>query len=117
MRNSILYTFLLVFFSSIVYAQSSNPDISVGATYTIGEADYYKHINFPRNNFIIKNGGIANYNKVKGKTVVVTSINERKNGTLVATIKLTSEKKFFNSHKYVTVNINEAINNKELLIN
>lgn len=117
MRNNILYTFLLVFFSSIVYAQSSNSDISVGAIYTIGEADHYKHINFPRNNFIIKNGGIANYNKVKGKTVEVTSINEKKNGTLVATIKLTSEKKFFNSHKYVTVNINEAINNKELLIN
>lgn len=107
----------MLFFSSIVYSQSSNSNFSVGDTFKIGEANYYKHINFPRNNFIIKNGGIVNYDKVKGKTVEVTSIDEKKNGTLVATIKLASEKKFFNSHKYVTVAINEAIDSKELITN
>ncbi|QHI35521.1 hypothetical protein IMCC3317_08670 [Kordia antarctica] len=117
MKNTVLATILLIFFSSSIYSQNSNSTIQVGDTFTIGEAynDNYKHINFPNANFIIKKGGIASYSNIKGEKVEVTSIEEKKDGSLVATIQLTSKRQFFNSHKYVTVVINEAIRNKELM--
>lgn len=117
MRTNILFAFLMIFFSGIIYSQSSNSNITVGDVFTIGEVynNNYKHINFPGLNFIIKKGGIARYKNIKGEKVEVTSIKEKKDGSLVATIRLTSKRSFFNSHKYVTVDINEAIGNKELL--
>jgi len=117
MRTSILFALLMSFFSSIIYAQNSNSNVAIGDVFTIGEVynNNYKHINFPKPNFIIKKGGIVSYNNIKGENIEVTSIEEKKDGSLVATIKLTSERSFFNSHKYVTVAIIEAINDKELL--
>jgi hypothetical protein len=105
------------FFSGIIYSQNSNTDIAIGDVFTIGEvyANNYKHIDFPRPNFIIKKGGIASYKNIIGENIEVTSIKEKKDGSLVATIKLTTNRSFFNSHKYVTADITEAINNNELL--
>lgn len=112
------YLFLAVIFSlftSVIYAQSSN--VKVGDTFTIGEAhnNNYKHISFPKANLIIKKGGIASYKNIKGAKVTVTSVEEKKDGRVIATIKLVSDKAFFNSHKYVTVDVAEAIREKELL--
>lgn len=117
MRNNILFTLLMILFSGIIYSQSSNASINIGDVFLINEVknNNYKYINFPRPNFIIKKGGIANYKNIKGEKVEITTIKEKKDGDLVATIKLTSKKKFFNSHKYITVDINEAIRKKELL--
>lgn len=117
MKNKILYTLLTIFFSGIIYSQSSDSSINIGDVFILGEVsnNNYKHINFPRPNIIIKKGGIANYENIKGKRVEIKSINKKKDGTLIATIKLTSNKLFFNSHKYVTVDIKEAISKKELL--
>tara|TARA_R110000772_G_scaffold218147_2_gene328734 strand:- start:430 stop:789 length:360 start_codon:yes stop_codon:yes gene_type:complete len=117
MKTNILFALLMSFFSCIIYSQSSNSKITIGDVFAIGEVynNNYKHINFPRPNFIIKKGGIASYKNIKGEKVEVMSIKERKDGSFVATIKLTSKRSFFNSHKYVTVDINEAIGNKELL--
>jgi hypothetical protein len=46
---------------------------------------------------------------------VITSITEKNNGKKIATIKLLNSRKFFNSHKYIPVDIEEALKNKELL--
>jgi hypothetical protein len=117
MKKNILLTLLMIFFTGIVFSQNSNSSVKIGDVFIIGEVanNDYKHINFPRNNFIIKKGGIANYNNIPGERVEVTSIKKNKDGSIVATIKLTSNKNFFNSHKYVTVDITEAISEKELL--
>jgi len=117
MKKRILLVFIVVFLSGISYAQSSISDIKVGDVFTIAEVqnNNYEHINFPRTNFIIKKGGIADYDSLKGKKVQIHSIKEEKDGSLVATITLASKKSFFNSHKYVTVSLNEAIEDKELL--
>ncbi|MGH1384856.1 dihydroorotase [Kordia sp.] len=114
------YLFLAVifsFFTSVIYAQNS--DVKVGDVYVIGKAlnNNYKHIHFPKTNFIIKKGGVASYKNIKGEKVTVTSIDKKKDGSVIATIKLTSNASFFNSHKYVTVAIDEAIRQKELLTN
>jgi len=117
MRNTILITVLVFFITILSYSQSSISDFNSGDVFLIGNANHnnYKHINFPKTNFIIKKGGIANYKNIIGEEVVLTSIKEKNNGKLVATIKLVGPRKFFNSHTYVTVDIDEAIKNKELL--
>ena len=117
MKNKIVIALLLSFISTIFYAQSSDSSIKVGDILTIGEVynNNYKYINFPKPNFIIKKGGIVNYAKNISKKVEVILIKEREDGRIIATIKLTSKKLFFNSHKYVTTDVNEAIRTKELL--
>lgn len=117
MLHTIL-SFVLAFFASVImYAQNSTADYNKGDVFQIGSAHYgnYRHINFPRANFIIKKGGIPNYNTVKGQKVVIISIDEQRNGKRVATIKRVDSRKFFNSHKFVTVNMDKAIKHKELL--
>lgn len=91
-------------------------EINVGDVYEIGKPENasYSHINFPRPNFIIKKGGIANYKMVEGNQVVVTSVKEKKDGTMVAKIKRKDGRKFFNSHYSVTVDIDEALKSGEL---
>ncbi|MBC8754556.1 dihydroorotase [Kordia sp. YSTF-M3] len=117
MKNHIIVALLIVFFSSSLYSQNSDSDINVGTVFTIGEVynNNYKHINFPNANFILKKGGIANYENIKGEKVEITSVKKKKDGSLIATIKLASDKLFFNSHKYITANISEAIDKKELI--
>ncbi|AXG68937.1 hypothetical protein KORDIASMS9_01156 [Kordia sp. SMS9] len=115
MKKYLLVAVIFSFFSSVMFAQSA--DVKVGDIFVIGKAhnNNYKHINFPKANFIAKKGGIANYESVKGEEVTVTSVDEKKDGSIVVTIKLTSGKAFFNSHKYITVDVEEAIRHKELL--
>ena len=117
MKKHILLALLISFFSGIIHSQSFNLSIKIGDYFLIGEVynNNYRHINFPKANFIIKKGGIVNYSNIKGKKVEVRSIKEKKDGSIITTIELTSKKFFFNSHKYVTVEINEAISQKELL--
>ena len=120
MKNRVFLVFFVVFvvfLSGMAYAQSSSTDVKVGDVFTIAEVqnNNYEHINYPRTNFIIKKGGIADYDSLKGKKIEIYSIKEDKDGSLVATIMLASKKMFFNSHKYVTVSLNEAIEDKELL--
>ena len=116
MKNRILIAFVMSLFCSIIYAQSPDANINTGDIFMINKVsnNNYKHIDFPKANFIRKKGGTANYDKVVGEKVEITSIKKMKDGHVVATIKLTSGKSFFNSHKYVTVAIEEATHTKEL---
>jgi hypothetical protein len=117
MKKNILFAFLMIFFTGSIFAQTHKSSVEIGDVFIIGEVsnNNYKYINFPRPNFIIKKGGMANYNNIPGEKVKVTSIKEKKDGSILATIELTSSNNFFNSHKYVTVYITEAITEKELL--
>lgn len=117
MKKNILFAFLMIFFTGSIFAQTHKSSVEIGDVFIIGEVsnNNYKYINFPRPNFIIKKGGIASYKNIPGEKVEVTSIKEKKDGSLVATVKLTSKKNFFNSHKYVTADISEAISEKELI--
>lgn len=117
MKNYILSSVLAFFISVSLYAQEPQSNFNEGDVFQIGTVDYdnYKHINFSKANFIIKKGGIANYENVKGQRVVITSIKEKSNGKKIATIKLADSGRFFNSHKYITVDIDAALKNEELL--
>ena len=113
MKKAFFFFVVMAFFSLALSAQGS---VKVGDTFVINEVsgDNYKYINFPRASTVIKKGGVADYKLLVGKKVEVTSVKEKKDGTTVATIKLASGKRFFKSHKYVTVDIAKAIENKEL---
>ncbi|WP_292891335.1 dihydroorotase [Nonlabens sp.] len=117
MIKRIVVTLFFSLSSLFVYSQNINSSIKIGDVFVIGEGEHanYQYINFPRPNFIIKKGGIPNFKEVIGKKVEVTSIQEKKDGSLIATIKLASNTSFFNSHKYVTVAISKAIHEKELV--
>ncbi len=112
MKKILLFVFAVGLLSFSTNAQ----DVNVGDTFTIAsvESNNYKFIKFPKSNFVIKQGGIVNYNKIRGAKVKVTAV-EDKNGVKVATIALVSGKRFFNSHKYVNVHISDAVSNKELI--
>jgi len=100
MKKNIRFAIALVFFSFTLYSQSTSSMIAVGDFFVIGAAENnnYTYINFPKPNNIIKKGGLVSFKNVVGKKVVVTSIKEKWNGTLVAMIHLVSKRLFFESH-------------------
>ena len=117
MKKNIRFAIALLFFTFTLYSQSNPIPIAVGDVFVVGavENNNYTYINFPKPNIIIKKGGLVNFRNVVGKKVRITSIKEKKNGTLVATLQLVSKRFFFKSHKTVTVKINKALQHKELL--
>ncbi len=91
-------------------------EVKVGEFLVIGnpKSSIYKHIDFPRANFIIKKGGIANYKNLKGNKVIVTSVKEKKDGTIMVKIKRADGQRFFGSHVAVTANLQYALESGEL---
>jgi hypothetical protein len=116
----IKYAIVLLFSVSVVNAQNSAEQVAtyvqVGDVFEIGtpETNTYKHIDFPRANFIIKRGGIANYKRAEGKVVVVTSVKEKKDGNTQIKIKRKDGGRFFGSHTVVSVDIKQAVASGEL---
>jgi hypothetical protein len=92
-------------------------EVQVGDIFRIGDPDEprYEHINFPRPNFIIKRGGVANYKGLPGNKVVVTAVEEKMDGTLVVKIKRADGGRFFGSHWEVSANFKGALETGELL--
>jgi len=115
----IVLAILLVVATTNINAQSvDSQDVKVGDVLEIGRPDtpQFKHIDFPRANFIIKKGGIANYKRVVGRKVVVTDLKQRKDGTVVVKIKKTDGKRFFNSHPVVKADLKNALDSGELSV-
>lgn len=115
----IVLAILFVVASTNINAQSINPqEVKVGDVLEIGRPDTpkFKHIDFPRANFIIKKGGIANYKAVVGNKVVVTEVKEKKDGTLVVRIKKADGRRVFNSHPVVKADLKEALESGELSV-
>ncbi|MDC6390450.1 hypothetical protein PP182_17300 [Maribacter sp. PR1] len=116
----IKYAIALLFSVSMLNAQvtldQKATDVQVGDVFEIGkpETNIYQHIKFPRANFIIKRGGIANYKRAEGEKVVVTSVKEKKDGTTLVKIKRTDGNRFFGSHTVVSADFKEALESGEL---
>jgi hypothetical protein len=115
----IKYAIALLFSVSVLNAQNNvdqTTAVKVGDVFEIGtpESNKYKHINFPRANFIIKRGGIANYKRVQGEEVVVTSVKEKKDGTTQIKIKRNDGGRFFGSHTVVAADFQDALASGEL---
>lgn len=116
----IKYVIVLLFSINLLHAQANasqtNTKVKVGDVFQIGkpETNKYKYIDFPKANFIIKRGGIANYKRVEGEKVVVTSVKEKKDGSTKIKIKRVDGKRFFGSHSIVAVDFFGAMESGEL---
>lgn len=116
----IKYVFALMFSVSMMNAQVAQEQetatVKIGDTFEIGkpETHQYKHINFPKANFIIKRGGLANYSKMEGEKVVITEIKKKKNGSLKVKLASVDGDRFFGTHKIVSAEIDDALRSGEL---
>lgn len=74
----------------------------------------YHHIHFPRKNFIIKRGGIADMKSVYGKQVEVVAYTYTDEGDAKVTLKRTDGKKFFRNFRTVDAHLEDALSSGEL---
>lgn len=113
--STIKYVIILFFSANLLNAQMKT-DVKVGDIFEIGkpETNTYEYIGFPRANFIIKRGGIANYKRVEGERVVVTSVKQGKDGSTKVKIKRKDGHRFFGSHSVITVDFDAALESGEL---
>ena len=91
--------------------------VNVGDVVTLGTPSTftYSSLKFPKSNFIIKRGGIINYNSLAGLKVQVVSIEDTE-GSRVAVIRRADGRKFFNVLPTVKVELDHAVDKKELLL-
>tara|TARA_R110002049_G_scaffold117704_6_gene271334 strand:- start:3116 stop:3487 length:372 start_codon:yes stop_codon:yes gene_type:complete len=114
--------YLLFFVSCISFAtthsitDSFNNDPSVGDVLKINtpKSVSFKYIDFPKLNFIVKRGGIANYKSVYGELVIVKKVID-KNDDIHVVLERKDGKKFFGYLKQVTANYTESIKAGEIV--
>ncbi len=113
--KKLIFIALLSFFGA--QGQENTKEIVVGDILTVGapSAQYYKYVYFPKTNFIIKKGGIPNYNALIGNRVVVTEV-AKQDGYTKVSFKKDDGKKFFNSITTVNANLEKALKEKEILL-
>jgi len=75
----------------------------------------FDHIDFPRTNFIIKRGAIANYKSLNGMAVKVNSSYVNTKGDYIAKLTPLTSGKFFNRFFSVSANLSKAIESNELM--
>ncbi|MEH6679084.1 MAG: hypothetical protein V7724_00980 [Sediminicola sp.] len=111
---------IALFSFTVMYAQGETGiqtnDIKVGEVLQIGKPTSWKynHINFTKANFLIKQGGIANYKVAEGHKVVVTAIKQKKSGAVAVTLERQDGGKFFGNRTSVTANLEKALASSEL---
>jgi len=112
--------FLSLFFLggglSLQAQQNEQTTIEKGTVLTISEpvSDQYRYVLFPRKNFIIKRGGIANMKSVYGKKVEVVDFSYTDDGDTRVTLKRTDGRKFFRNFKTVDAYLEDALTAGEL---
>ncbi len=112
--------FLVLCFLSLsigLYAQDKQQTpIKEGTLLTIERpvGSEYQHIHFPRKNFIIKRGGIANLKSVYGKEVEVIAYSYTDEGDTKVTLKRTDGMKFFRNFSTVDAHLEDALKAGEL---
>ncbi|MGB5377725.1 hypothetical protein [Muriicola sp.] len=91
--------------------------IEAGTVLTIAKPSTanYKHIDFPRKNFIIKRGGIANFKTLYGKKVEVVSHSYSADGQTIVTLRPADGTKFFRNFSTVDAHLEDALSAGELI--
>lgn len=100
-----------VFASNTTFGQNSY-DLKPGDVLMIHTESNmpFDHIYFPKPNFIIKRGAIANFKALNGVKVQIDEISENS----IMTLKPLNGKKFFNTYSFVEAHLEKAIENNEL---
>lgn len=118
--KKLVYLLLLAcsvsFASTQVNTDYNNNDPEVGDILKISTPKNlsFKHIDFPRLNFIAKRGGLPSYKSVYEELVVVKKVTDN-NGDTIVTLERKDGKKFFGYLKHVTANYTQSIDTGELV--
>ncbi|WP_276391059.1 hypothetical protein [Eudoraea chungangensis] len=108
---------ILLFSAFSLFGQNSHTNVEVGEVFTLGKgvSPEYRYINFPRANFILKRGAIANYKQLRGEKVVVHEINYHQENRVEVVLKREDGFRFFRFYPTVKANFHKAIESGELL--
>jgi hypothetical protein len=118
MMKYLIFVFLFV---QQAYGQntfSNRPAvIRIGDVFKIGDTENsdYKYIKFPKKNFIIKKGGVADYETVIGRKVIITSVKVNRFGKTKVKIRPQDGRRFFTRYLTVGVDFDSAIKSGELV--
>ena len=96
--------------------QFNNP--KVGDVFVINKPSgmNFDHIKFPKSNVIRKRGGLANYQNIYGKHVIVKNVKTKNDGTVFVQVELQNGNKFFGYLNTVKVDFAKAIESGEMSI-
>ena len=97
-------------------AQEVRNSVSVGDLMVIQKPKGidFTHVQFPRRNIIIKQGGIANMKSLYGQKVLVTEVNDIPNGNIEVVLKLLNGRRFFGYLPSVKADLDLALAAGEL---
>lgn len=120
MKKYVLASFM-VLGSLSIHAQddeNKSANLKVGDVIEIGNPSTtkYKHIKFPRANFIIKRNGVADYKKALGQEVVITDVETIKDGDTRISVKRKDGRRFFNTVSNVSISLEKALEANEIKI-
>ncbi|WP_281541484.1 hypothetical protein [Maribacter aestuarii] len=103
-------------FANAIWSQEIGETIKTGDLYVINKSNNqpFKNLFFPKPNFIIKRGGIANYKGLDGTIVKINRVYTSENNNLIVDLTPLGSKKFFNVYSNVEANLTKAMESKEL---
>ncbi|MGB5821856.1 MAG: hypothetical protein WBG90_20400 [Saonia sp.] len=107
---------LFLFLVPNINAQDNSDLVTVGDILVINQPSGtdFKHIFFPKKNFVIKRGGIADMKSIYGKKVVVSNVKTKDNGSIEVILKPKDGRKFFKALPSVKADLKNALIQGEL---
>lgn len=115
--KKVIFIMSFVLSLGLVNGQESEKAIETGTVLTLGDPSSgldYKYVHFPRKNFIIKRGAIANFKGLVGKKVEVNSMMKSDNGMTKIVLKRKDGLKFFRFYPKIEANLEKAMASGEL---
>ncbi len=115
MKKLVLAMLLVFGFHLTTYSQDkiSRPEVGDILMVNAPNGTYYNHVYFPKLNFLVKRGKIANYKSVHNTMVIVKDVTD-KNGNLYITLSPKDGSKFFDYVSKVNANYYKSIASGEL---
>lgn len=113
MKNLFL-TLLFLGYTILLSAQDS-PKVGDAFIVKSPSSHMYNHVSFPKLNFLVKRGKLANYKSVYNNKVVVDEVLEDNDGHTHVILKKKDGSKFFGYLSKVKANLSKALASEELV--
>ncbi|TNF75091.1 MAG: hypothetical protein EP302_02285 [Bacteroidetes bacterium] len=115
MKNRFLFVVCILALGTVsAYSQTTPPQEGEELVLKLPESGSFEYLDVPRNNFIMKQGGIVDIDQLDNTTVVVDQVRETRKGTQLV-LKRKDGNRFFKSHRYLTASWPEIAESNELL--
>ena len=116
MLRKITFSILVVFVSLVFIPTAQGQEVTIGDEFVISpvEGTSYSHLIFPRKNFIIKQGGIANTKTVRNLRVIVRGISYDSKGNTVVQLSRKDGGRFFRAYNQISARLEKALEAGEL---